>query len=156
MVDKIVVATAADRLRPRALETLLEVEKSSDIVVQFLAERLGFEDSSEKAPVLSSQNRNSVPGQIALARLESDVDRTNFPGKSFRLRKRIVDVFGAAFLIITLTPSPGIRRICCCVGCRFSFDILAATTRSIWTAVQTIQISDDARAARQTSKADPR
>ena len=29
MVDKIVVATAADRLRPRALETLLEAEKSS-------------------------------------------------------------------------------------------------------------------------------
>jgi lipopolysaccharide/colanic/teichoic acid biosynthesis glycosyltransferase len=106
IVGKIVVASAVDRLQPRALETLFEVEKSSDIVVQFLAEKLGFEDSSNKAPVLSTQNRNRVPDQIALARLEtvSDVDRTNFPGRSFRLRKRMVDVFGAAFLIIALSP----------------------------------------------------
>ena len=105
-VDKIVVATAADRLRPRALETLLETEKSSDIAVQFLSEQLGFENSSEGASVLSSQNRNSVPGQRALARLGTviDVDHTNSTGKSFRFRKRIVDVFGATFLIITLSP----------------------------------------------------
>jgi lipopolysaccharide/colanic/teichoic acid biosynthesis glycosyltransferase len=106
MVDKIVVASAVDRLRPRALEALFEVEKSSDIVVEFLAGKLGFVDSSDKAPVLSRQNRNRVPEQIALAGLEtvSDVDRTNFSGKSFRLRKRMVDVFGAAFLIIALSP----------------------------------------------------
>ena len=105
-VDRIVVATAADRLRPRALETLLEVEKSSDIAIQFLSEQLGLEDSSERASVLSSQKRNSVPGQRALARLGNviDVDHTNSTGKSFRLRKRIVDVFGATFLIITLIP----------------------------------------------------
>ena len=48
-VDRIVVATAADRLRPRSLETLLEVEKSSNIVVHFLSERLGFEDCSARA-----------------------------------------------------------------------------------------------------------
>src|SRR5262249_50256049 len=35
-IDRIVVATTADRLSARALEILLEVEKSSDIVVQFL------------------------------------------------------------------------------------------------------------------------
>ena len=61
VVDKIVVATAADRLRPRALETLLETEKSSDIVVQFLSEQLGFEDFPEKAPVLSSQKPQQRP-----------------------------------------------------------------------------------------------
>ena len=43
-VDRIVVATAKDRLLPRALETLLEVEKSSNIVVHFLSERLGFNE----------------------------------------------------------------------------------------------------------------
>src|SRR5262249_41314021 len=45
-VDRIFVATAADRLSPCALATLSEVEKSSDIVVHFLWERLGFEDPS--------------------------------------------------------------------------------------------------------------
>jgi hypothetical protein len=33
-VDRIVVATAKDRFWPRAPETLLEVEKSSNIIVQ--------------------------------------------------------------------------------------------------------------------------
>jgi len=102
-VDRVVVATAKDRLRPRALETLLEVEKSSDIVIQFLSEQLGFEGFSEEAAALSSQKRNFVPEQSALARLENviDIDNTN---SNFLFRKRIFDVFGAALLIITLTP----------------------------------------------------
>ena len=101
-VDRIVVATAAHRLRPRALETLLEAEKSSDIVVQFLSEQLGFEDISQTPSVLSGQE----PGKRAVGRLENliDVDHANSTGNSFRLRKRMVDVFGAAFLIFTLTP----------------------------------------------------
>jgi lipopolysaccharide/colanic/teichoic acid biosynthesis glycosyltransferase len=104
-VGRIVVATTADRLRPRALEVLLEAEKSSDIVVQFLSEQLGFEDVSQR-PVLSGPERNSAPGQRAVARLGNviDVDHANSTRKSFRLGKRIVDVFGATFLIFTLTP----------------------------------------------------
>src|SRR5262249_29673406 len=45
-VNRIVVATAADRLHPLSRKTLFEVEKSSDIVVQFLSEQLGFEDDA--------------------------------------------------------------------------------------------------------------
>jgi lipopolysaccharide/colanic/teichoic acid biosynthesis glycosyltransferase len=102
-VDRIVVATAADRLLPRSLETLLDVEKSSNIVVQFLSERLGFEDSPQR---FSERVRNSVHGQRALALVGNavDVNHVNSTGKSFRLVKRIVDGFGAAFLIFTLTP----------------------------------------------------
>src|SRR5262249_2904321 len=48
---RIVVATAADRLSPRALATLMEVENSSDIVVDFLSERLGFEGPSRMPSV---------------------------------------------------------------------------------------------------------
>jgi lipopolysaccharide/colanic/teichoic acid biosynthesis glycosyltransferase len=100
-VNRIIVATAADRLRPRALETLLEAEKSSNIVVQFLSEQLGFEDISQRPSVVSGQE----PGQRKGARLENviDVDHANSTG-SFRLGKRIIDVFGAALLIFTLTP----------------------------------------------------
>ena len=102
VVDRIVVATAADRLRPRALETLLEVEKSSNIVVHFLSERLGFKDSSQTPQVLSGQESNIVHAQKQPA-LVGDLDHVNFVRKSFRL-KRIVDAFVAALLIFMLAP----------------------------------------------------
>ena len=88
-VNRIVVATPADRLRPHSLENLLEVEKSSDIVVQFLSEQLGFEDVSQRPSVLSGQKRNSVPGQRAVARVGSVIDLgyANSTGNSFRLGK---------------------------------------------------------------------
>jgi lipopolysaccharide/colanic/teichoic acid biosynthesis glycosyltransferase len=104
-VNKIVVAIPADRLRPRSLESLFEIENSSNIVVQFLSERLGFEDVSQRPSVLSGEER-SIPGQRAVARLGNiiDEDQTNFTGKSFRLQKQIVDVVVAAFLTIMLAP----------------------------------------------------
>jgi len=98
-IDRIVIATAADRLPPRALETLLEVEKSSNIVVQFLSERLGFKDSS--ATPSAGREGNIVGGQKSLTLL-GDSDHSNFV-KPFRL-KRIVDGVGAAFLILMLAP----------------------------------------------------
>ena len=105
-VDRIVVATAADRLRPHSLETLLEVEKSSEIVVQFLSEQLGFEGYSLKPSALSGQERNSVPGHRVVARVEGGiaVDRANSMTKSFQLAKRTADVFFAAFFVFTLAP----------------------------------------------------
>src|SRR5262249_27509217 len=97
-VDRIVVTIAADRLPPRALETLLEVEKSSNIVVQFLSERLGFKDS----PATPSARRevNIADGQESSIALVGALDHANKP---FRL-KRIVDGVGAAFLILALAP----------------------------------------------------
>jgi lipopolysaccharide/colanic/teichoic acid biosynthesis glycosyltransferase len=105
-VDRIVVATAADRLQPRALETLLEAEKSSNIVIQFLSEQLGLGDSFEGASALSGQKRNNVAEQRFPARRRSpvSVDHVDSAGNSFQLQKRIVDVFGATFLIITVAP----------------------------------------------------
>ena len=58
-VDRIVVAIAEDRLLPRSLETLLEVEKSSNIVVHFLSERLGFKDSPANAVGLIETRRQN-------------------------------------------------------------------------------------------------
>jgi len=102
-VDRIVVATPADRLLPDALKTLLELEKSSDIVVHFLSERLGFEDFSQAPSVSSGRERSIVHGQKALA-LAGDVKHVNSLGKPFWILKRIVDCFFAAFLIFTLAP----------------------------------------------------
>jgi lipopolysaccharide/colanic/teichoic acid biosynthesis glycosyltransferase len=108
VVDRIVVATAADRLSPRALDTLLEVEKSSDIVVHFLSERLGFEDPSRLPPViLGQEDANTAPGEPALAsvpHVPSQVHHVNSPRKSFWTLKRIVDGLAAASLMIILSP----------------------------------------------------
>jgi lipopolysaccharide/colanic/teichoic acid biosynthesis glycosyltransferase len=106
VVDRIVVATPATRLRPRSLEILFEVEKASDIVVQFLSEQLGFDDAFRRPPVLSAQERDSVPGPRVVARVANaiDVDHANFTRKSFWLGKRIVDIFGTLLLAFMLSP----------------------------------------------------
>jgi len=101
-VDRIVVATPADRLLPDALKTLLDLEKSSDIVVHFLSERLGFEDFPP-VPVSSGRELRIVHGQIALA-LAEDVKHVNLARKPFWILKRIVDCLVAAFLIFALAP----------------------------------------------------
>jgi len=104
-VDRIVVATTVDQLQPRSLEILLEIENTSDISVQFLTERLGFEGVAQKPPGLSVQERNSAHGQRVIAGLGKviEIDQ-NSALRSFRLEKRIVDVLGAAILIIALSP----------------------------------------------------
>jgi lipopolysaccharide/colanic/teichoic acid biosynthesis glycosyltransferase len=104
-VSRIVVATPPDRLRPRALETLLHTESSSDIVIQFLSEQLGLEDSPKEPSILLGQER-SIPRHRAMARLGNviDVDHAKSSGKLYRLGKQIVDVFGAVFLMLMLIP----------------------------------------------------
>jgi lipopolysaccharide/colanic/teichoic acid biosynthesis glycosyltransferase len=105
-VSRIVVATPSDRLRHRSREELFEVERSSNIVVQFLSEQLGFEDVASRPSVPAGQERNRVFRQRAVARVGGviDVDGVNCAGTSCSLGKRIIDVFGAAFLIFTLAP----------------------------------------------------
>src|SRR5262249_2204073 len=105
-VNKIVVATAADRLQPRSLESLFEVEKSSDIVLQFLSERLGLEDVSLPPSGLSRRECNSILRHRTVARVGNVVDRDSAHStrRPFQLGKRIIDVFGAVLLILTLSP----------------------------------------------------
>jgi lipopolysaccharide/colanic/teichoic acid biosynthesis glycosyltransferase len=101
-VNRIVVAVPADQLSHRALEALLEVEKSSDIAVQFLSERLGLEGPSR---ILSGSDgeRSMAHGQRALA-LAGATYRVNSVEKSFRPLKRMIDCSVAAFFIIMLAP----------------------------------------------------
>jgi hypothetical protein len=117
-VDRIVVATAAGRLQQHSLETLLEVEKSSGVLVQFLSERLGLEATSLRPlrpPILLGQEHHSVVRQRAVSQGERAVppnhanlavppNHANLMTKSFRIAKRLVDIFGAALLVLTLAP----------------------------------------------------
>jgi lipopolysaccharide/colanic/teichoic acid biosynthesis glycosyltransferase len=100
-VDKIIVATAADRLRPQSLEALLEIEKSSDIVVQFLSERLGLDNSNQRPSVVSREENSDVPRQKAVARVY-DTAAVNWG--TLRRTKRIVDIFAAVLLVGVLSP----------------------------------------------------
>jgi lipopolysaccharide/colanic/teichoic acid biosynthesis glycosyltransferase len=103
-IDKIIVAVPTERLQAHALERLLEVEKSSNIIVKFLSQQLGFEDSYETKAVVREQKRIPIREQRVSARNLIHIDHPDSSGESFRLQKRFVDVFGAAFLIITLIP----------------------------------------------------
>lgn len=98
-VNRIVVAIAANQLRRSSLESLFEVEKSSDIIVQFLSEQLGLEPS-----VLSDQERDSVPKHRAVSGSLINIDHSKSMLGSFWLGKRIVDVVGSALLIFALSP----------------------------------------------------
>jgi lipopolysaccharide/colanic/teichoic acid biosynthesis glycosyltransferase len=102
-VNRIVVAVPMDQLSPRALEALLEVEKSSDIAVQFLSERLGLEGAPRIPSACSDGERGVAHGQRALA-LAGATYRVNSVEKSFRTLKRMIDCSVAAFFIIMLAP----------------------------------------------------
>jgi lipopolysaccharide/colanic/teichoic acid biosynthesis glycosyltransferase len=102
-VNRIVVAVPADQLSNRSLEALLEVEKSSDIAVQFLSERLGLDGASRIPSAYSDGERSMAHGQRALA-LAGATYRVNSVGKSFRTLKRMIDCSVAAFFIVMLAP----------------------------------------------------
>jgi lipopolysaccharide/colanic/teichoic acid biosynthesis glycosyltransferase len=104
-VNRIVVATAADRLQPRSLKSLFEVENSSDISLQFLSEQLGLEGASQMPSGLSGPKLGNVL-RPSVARLGDaiDLDHAHSSKKSFRVGKRIVDVLGAALLMFALAP----------------------------------------------------
>ena len=106
VIDRIVVATAADRLRSRSLEILLEIEKCSEIVVQFLSEQLGFEEEPSRGLPKRFGQERSGPQPRAVAWVKDGLPeyQANSMTESFKLGKRIVDVLFAAFLIFTLTP----------------------------------------------------
>jgi len=105
-IDRIVVTTPADRLQPRSLKTLFELEKSSNIIVQFLPERLGFEGVYQMPSVPSHERRAVASEQQVIAHRENLIDETqvNSTAKSSRIGKRIFDVFGATLLIFAATP----------------------------------------------------
>jgi len=105
-VDRIAVASSADRLLSRSLATLLAVEKSSEISVQFLSEQFGFDDSTQRPGIRSSRDRNNLPAQRPVAKVGRviDLSHRNSTRKPFQLGKRIVDVLAAILLGLILAP----------------------------------------------------
>jgi lipopolysaccharide/colanic/teichoic acid biosynthesis glycosyltransferase len=92
-INRIIVASTAKRLRPRALELLLKLEKSSNIVVQFLPERLGLESSPRGQNIAATANLTQSANKGGYA-----------TRKSFRIAKRTIDILGAVFLLFIFSP----------------------------------------------------
>jgi lipopolysaccharide/colanic/teichoic acid biosynthesis glycosyltransferase len=89
-------------MQPRSLETLIEVEKLSNVVVDFLLEQLGLNGDAPRRSAPPGQERE----QRVVVKLGSviELDNANSMGKSFRRAKRLIDVFGVACLMFAVIP----------------------------------------------------
>ncbi|MGI9404664.1 MAG: sugar transferase, partial [Hyphomicrobium sp.] len=108
LVDRIVVTQAFDTLSPSAREALLYVEQTSDIRVDFFAERIGlYEDRHREATTPETQKRATDDERL----LSISVDFASTANRPYWLAKRAIDVIGAACLIVLLAPLMGVVAV---------------------------------------------
>jgi lipopolysaccharide/colanic/teichoic acid biosynthesis glycosyltransferase len=94
-LDRVVVAKPRDRLASEALDTLLALERSSPVKVEWLHEALGFEIEVADATRDVQEKSASDLGLVHLPRLS--IGR-------YRRAKRVFDFVGSTALIVLLTP----------------------------------------------------
>jgi len=94
-IDRIVVTQTASSLSEEALEELLNIENISDIQLEFIAERLGFENSSDN----NGKSSNTTPPSFVVAEAAKDV-----AGGLYPVVKRFLDFSAAATLLTLLSP----------------------------------------------------
>jgi lipopolysaccharide/colanic/teichoic acid biosynthesis glycosyltransferase len=111
-VDRIVVTAKEDSLSPKARAVLEDIADRSDIRVAFLAQSLGFDAGSSIKPEVGSR------GEPPLGRARVDEMLAIDPAEQARLKarrywtvKRLVDLVGAACLILLLAPVMGIAAV---------------------------------------------
>lgn len=99
-VGRIVVATSMDRLSDEARRVLREIESTTDIRLEFIAERLGMSATAGQAPVrrVPSDAREAQAFAIQEAAFEQVLHR------SYWRVKRLVDATVALALIVLLAP----------------------------------------------------
>lgn len=107
-VDRIVVTQAFDKLSPQAQQALLHVERSSNIRVDFFAERIGFQENIDRAAVIPPGHERAADDQrlVSIA-----IDLTPALDRSYWHAKRAIDVIGAASLILLLAPLMGLVAV---------------------------------------------
>jgi lipopolysaccharide/colanic/teichoic acid biosynthesis glycosyltransferase len=102
-ISKLIVAIPRDRMGAHDLERLLEIERSSDIVVEFISERLGFTEASRQPMAVQRNNNRDSQNDLPLFASTSTVNpiRAN---KGFVRFKRIADLVGAVLLLLIGSP----------------------------------------------------
>lgn len=104
-VDRIVVTQAFDNLSPLAREALQYVERTSDIRVDFFAERIGLYEDRDREATTPKAQETAVDDERLLSIAVDLASAANHP---YWLAKRALDVIGAACLIILLAPLMGL------------------------------------------------
>lgn len=100
-VDRIVVTQAFDSLSPDAQHALLHIERSSNICVDFFAERIGLLEDREKTPkTLGVHNPPADNDRL----MSISVDLTPSLNRAYWPVKRALDFIAALCLIIILAP----------------------------------------------------
>ena len=101
-IDRIVVTMAFDTLPETDREALLDVERSSGIRLEFIAERLGLDQSGGTSRI--AIDRSIVFPNDAMAFIINDVELAAMARRPYWKVKRALDVLGACFLLLAFAP----------------------------------------------------
>lgn len=101
-VDRIVVAVAFEKLSPQAQEALLDIEKATNINVEFLVEQMGLGPRSSIAPesAFVGANASDSGGVFHVG----DDDLAALKQRPYWRIRRVLDVVGALGFFIVLSP----------------------------------------------------
>lgn len=104
-VGRILVATSFERLSEEARRVLREIESTTDISIEFFAERLGMADTQERALRRQKAQLSSAPvsDHIRMLAIE-EAEFAQSLRRPFWRFKRLIDATLALVLIIGLSP----------------------------------------------------
>ena len=100
IVDRVVVTLPFDKLSPKAQQALLDLEKSSPIRVDFLAEQMGLD---RRAPT-SSASQGAFRLDHDATFVMSAAGLAALSRRPYWRLKRTIDVLGALVLLVVLSP----------------------------------------------------
>jgi lipopolysaccharide/colanic/teichoic acid biosynthesis glycosyltransferase len=102
LVDRIVVTVAFDKLSIEAQEALLEVERTSNIRLEFFAHRIGLDARYNRAKAPAPARGLAKAGDMVFSR--STVDLEALARRPYWRVKRAFDVAGALGLLVATAP----------------------------------------------------
>lgn len=97
-IQKIVVTTAFEQLSPKAQQAILQIEASTAIEVQFVAEQLGLEKSSRNDRMIEPDTVDPLKTHFNLPEREIHAINSGF---FWRLKRKIDIVVAAALIVVT-------------------------------------------------------
>lgn len=113
-VNRIVVATAFENLSTHAQNALLDIEKATDIELEFLVEQMGLGAPSVAAAATAGARTNAPEGKVFHI---GDDDLAALKRRSYWRIRRALDVAGALSLLVVLSP------VILCVAILITIDV---------------------------------
>lgn len=101
-VDSVVVTTPFERLSPQAQAALLEIEKASNVTLEFLMDQMGLGSRSDHDAATDGARTDDADGIAAFSFDAGDLDA--LMQKPYWAVKRAIDIIGAFSMLIVLSP----------------------------------------------------